>query len=139
MASLLVEAYKLDTKVNGPLETKFDDLKDSWGKDKANILVKLGISVGTGDKWEPNKSVTKAEAAQFIAKTDKQFGTEAAKVESAKAVTTQKVEVKFNKAVEKLTKEDIKVTNKANNDKALVKEVTLSEDKNLLQLNYMVT
>ncbi|GAB6469791.1 S-layer homology domain-containing protein [Bacillus paranthracis] len=129
MASLLVEAYKLDTKVNGPLETKFDDLKDSWGKDKANILVKLGISVGTGDKWEPNKSVTKAEAAQFIAKTDKQFGTEAAKVESAKAVTTQKVEVKFNKAVEKLTKEDIKVTNKANNDKALVKEVTLSEDK----------
>ena len=27
MASLLVEAYKLDTKVNGPLETKFDDLK----------------------------------------------------------------------------------------------------------------
>ncbi|MFQ6177842.1 S-layer homology domain-containing protein [Bacillus paranthracis] len=129
MASLLVEAYKLDTKVNGPLETKFDDLKDSWGKDKANILVKLGISVGTGDKWEPNKSVTKAEAAQFIAKTDKQFGTTAAKVESAKAVTTQKVEVKFNKAVEKLTKEDIKVTNKANNDKALVKEVTLSEDK----------
>ena len=74
MASLLVEAYKLDTKVDGPLETKFDDLKDSWGKDKANILVKLGISVGTGDKWEPNKSVTKAEAAQFIAKTDKQFG-----------------------------------------------------------------
>ncbi|HHQ8912157.1 TPA: S-layer protein Sap [Bacillus cereus] len=129
MASLLVEAYKLDTKVNGPLETKFDDLKDSWGKDKANILVKLGISVGTGDKWEPNKSVTKAEAAQFIAMTDKQFGTEAAKVESAKAVTTQKVEVKFSKAVEKLTKEDIKVTNKANNDKVLVKEVTLSEDK----------
>ncbi|MDG0948191.1 S-layer homology domain-containing protein [Bacillus paranthracis] len=129
MASLLVEAYKLDTKVNGPLETKFDDLKDSWGKDKANILVKLGISVGTGDKWEPNKSVTKAEAAQFIAKTDKQFGTTATTVESAKAVTTQKVEVKFNKAVEKLTKEDIKVTNKANNDKVLVKEVTLSEDK----------
>ncbi|WP_395761213.1 S-layer protein Sap [Bacillus sp. 3G2] len=129
MASLLVEAYKLDTKVDGPLETKFDDLKDSWGKDKANILVKLGISVGTGDKWEPNKSVTKAEAAQFIAKTDKQFGTAAVTVESAKAVTTQKVEVKFNKAVEKLTKEDIKVANKANNDKVLVKEVTLSEDK----------
>ncbi|PFV84657.1 S-layer protein [Bacillus sp. AFS059628] len=129
MASLLVSAYKLDTKVDGPLETKFDDLKDSWGKDKANILVKLGISVGTGDKWEPNKSVTKAEAAQFIAKTDKQFGTTATTVESAKAVTTQKVEVKFNKSVEKLTKEDIKVTNKANNDKVLVKEVTLSEDK----------
>ena len=68
MASLLVEAYKLDTKVDGPLETKFDDLKDSWGKDKANILVKLGISVGTGDKWEPNKSVTKAEALNLLLK-----------------------------------------------------------------------
>lgn len=31
--------------------------------------------------------------------------------------------------MKKLTKEDIKVTNKANNDKVLVKEVTLSEDK----------
>ncbi|KHA24848.1 S-layer protein [Bacillus anthracis] len=130
MASLLVEAYKLDTKVNGTPATKFKDLETlNWGKEKANILVELGISVGTGDQWEPKKTVTKAEAAQFIAKTDKQFGTEAAKVESAKAVTTQKVEVKFSKAVEKLTKEDIKVTNKANNDKVLVKEVTLSEDK----------
>ncbi|PGS38110.1 S-layer protein [Bacillus cereus] len=130
MASLLVEAYKLDTKVNGTPATKFKDLETlNWGKEKANILVELGISVGTGDKWEPKKSVTKAEAAQFIAKTDKQFGTAAVTVESAKAVTTQKVEVKFNKAVEKLTKEDIKVANKANNDKVLVKEVTLSEDK----------
>ncbi|MGU3370009.1 S-layer homology domain-containing protein [Bacillus mycoides] len=129
MAAMLVPAFKLDTKVTGTPETKFDDLQDSWGKDKANILVELGISVGTGGKWEPNKSVTKAEAAQFIAKTDKDFGTAAVTVESAKAVTTQKVEVKFNKAVEKLTKEDVKVANKANNDKALVKEVTLSEDK----------
>ncbi|PEC85686.1 S-layer protein Sap [Bacillus cereus] len=130
MASLLVEAYKLDTKVNGTPATKFKDLETlNWGKEKANILVELGISVGTGDQWEPKKTVTKAEAAQFIAKTDKQFGTEAAKVESAKAVTTQKVEVKFSKAVEKLTKEDVKVANKANNDKVLVKDVKLSEDK----------
>ena len=102
MASLLVEAYKLDTKVDGPLETKFDDLKDSWGKDKANILVKLGISVGTGDKWEPNKSVTKAEAAQFIAKTDKQFGQkEEAKVESVKVLNSKEVEVKFATEINK--------------------------------------
>ncbi|WP_346817590.1 S-layer homology domain-containing protein [Bacillus paramobilis] len=106
MASLLVEAYKLDTKVNGPLETKFDDLKDSWGKDKANILVNLGISVGTGDKWEPNKSVTKAEAAQFIAMTDKQFGQkEEAKVESIKAVNAKEIEVKLGATVKE---EDVK-------------------------------
>ncbi|WP_088292442.1 S-layer homology domain-containing protein [Bacillus mycoides] len=130
MASMLVEAYKLDTKVNGTPATKFPDLEKTWGKAKANILVELGISAGTtATTWEPEKTVTKAEAAQFIAKTDKDFGTAAVTVESAKAVTTQKVEVKFNKAVEKLTKEDVKVANKANNDKALVKEVTLSEDK----------
>ncbi|HDR7280043.1 MULTISPECIES: S-layer homology domain-containing protein [Bacillus cereus group] len=129
MASMIVKAYKLEDKVSGELETKFSDLEKHWGKKDANILVALGITNGTGNGWEPDKSVTRAEAAKFIAKTDKEFGTEAVKVDSAKAVTTQKVEVKFSKAVEKLTKEDIKVTNKANNDKALVKEVTLSEDK----------
>ncbi|WP_242254887.1 N-acetylmuramoyl-L-alanine amidase [Bacillus cereus group sp. BfR-BA-01379] len=71
MASLLVEAYKLESKVNGIPATKFKDLETlNWGKEKANILVELGISLGTGEKWEPKKTVTKAEAAQFIAKTD---------------------------------------------------------------------
>ncbi|MGE6346922.1 N-acetylmuramoyl-L-alanine amidase [Bacillus mycoides] len=70
MASLLVEAYKLDSKVNGTPATKFSDLEKSWGKAKANILVELGISVGTGNKWEPEKTLTKAEAAQFIKKAD---------------------------------------------------------------------
>ncbi|MED2038206.1 S-layer protein Sap [Bacillus wiedmannii] len=129
MATMIVKAYKLDGKVSGQLETKFSDLKDHWGEKAANILVALDITNGTGNGWEPDKSVTRAEAAKFIAKTDKEFGTEAVKVESAKAVTSQKLEVKFSKAVEKLTKEDVKVTNKANNDKALVKNVTLSEDK----------
>ncbi|EJS10577.1 S-layer homology domain-containing protein [Bacillus mycoides] len=106
MASMLIEAYKLDTKVNGTPETKFKDLEDSWGKAKANSLVELGISVGTGDKWEPNKTVTKAEAAQFIAKTDKQFGQkEAATVESVKAINAKEVEVKLGATVKE---EDVK-------------------------------
>ena len=129
MASLLVEAYKLDTKVDGPLETKFDDLKDSWGKDKANILVKLGISVGTGDKWEPNKSVTKAEAAQFIAKTDKQFGgqKEEAKVESIKAVNAKEIEVKFGAEVQ-----DVTAANFAISQEGMTFDAPkLSKDKNL--------
>ena len=71
MASLLVEAYKLESRVNGTPATKFKDLETlNWGKEKANILVALGISVGTGDRWEPKKILTKAEAAQFITKTD---------------------------------------------------------------------
>ncbi|MGH0430573.1 S-layer homology domain-containing protein [Bacillus hominis] len=106
MAAMLVPAFKLDTKVTGTPETKFDDLQDSWGKDKANILVELGISVGTGGKWEPNKAVTKAEAAQFIAKTDMQFGQkEEAKVESIKAINAKEIEVKLGATVKE---EDVK-------------------------------
>ncbi|HGP3674445.1 TPA: S-layer homology domain-containing protein [Bacillus pacificus] len=73
-ASMLVSAYNLKDKVNGELVTTFDDLRKHWGEEKANILINLGISVGTGTKWEPNKTVTRAEAAQFIALTDKKYG-----------------------------------------------------------------
>ncbi|MGG3375930.1 MULTISPECIES: S-layer protein EA1 [Bacillus] len=73
-ASMLVSAYNLKDKVNGELVTTFEDLLDHWGEEKANILINLGISVGTGGKWEPNKTVTRAEAAQFIALTDKKYG-----------------------------------------------------------------
>ncbi|RWS39140.1 S-layer homology domain-containing protein [Bacillus mycoides] len=72
-AAMLVSAYNLKDKVNGELVTTFDDLRDTWGEEKANILINLGISVGTGGKWEPTKSVSRAEAAQFIALTDKKY------------------------------------------------------------------
>ena len=72
-ASMLVSAYNLKEKVNGTLVTTFDDLRGHWGEEKANILINLGISVGIDGKWEPNKTVTRAEAAQFIALTDKKF------------------------------------------------------------------
>ncbi|MBE7104845.1 S-layer homology domain-containing protein [Bacillus cereus] len=152
MASLLVEAYKLDTKVTGTPATKFKDLEDSWGKAKANILVELGISVGTGDKWEPNKTVTKAEAAQFIAKTDKQFGQkEEAKVESIKAINAKEIEVKLGATVKeedvknaKFTlsqgaNNEIKVTAKIGEDKKSV-ILTLEGTKKLENNNaYVVT
>ena len=83
-ASMLVSAYNLKDKVNGELVTTFEDLLDHWGEEKANILINLGISVGTGTKWEPNKTVTRAEAAQFIALTDKKYG----KKDNAQAYVT---------------------------------------------------
>ena len=83
-ASMLVSAYNLKDKVNGELVTTFEDLLDHWGEEKANILINLGISVGTGGKWEPNKTVTRAEAAQFIALTDKKYG----KKDNAQAYVT---------------------------------------------------
>ncbi|RWS39139.1 S-layer homology domain-containing protein [Bacillus mycoides] len=129
MASMLVEAYKLDTKVTGTPETKFDDLKDSWGKDKANILVELGISAGTtATTWEPTKSVTKAEAAQFIAKTDMQFGQKAeAKVESIKAINAKEIEVKFGTEVKDVTTANLSIVE--GTTERGIKSVELSKDK----------
>ncbi|KXY42277.1 hypothetical protein AT257_20190 [Bacillus cereus] len=102
MATMIVKAYKLDSKVSGELETKFPDLIPHWGKDAANILVALDITNGTGNGWEPDKSVTRAEAAKFIAKTDMQFGQkEEAKVEAVKVLNSKEVEVKFATEINK--------------------------------------
>ena len=71
MASMLVQAYSLDKKIIGELPTQFKDLEPHWGKKQANILVALEISMGTGNGWNPEGTVTRAEAAQFIAMADK--------------------------------------------------------------------
>ncbi|MBE7121904.1 S-layer homology domain-containing protein [Bacillus cereus] len=116
-ASMLVSAYNLKDKVNGELVTTFDDLRDTWGEEKANILINLGISVGTGGKWEPNKSVSRAEAAQFIALTDKKYG----KKDNAQAYVT---DVKISEPT-KLTLTGTGL------DKLSADDVTLEGDKAL--------
>ena len=128
MASMIVKAYKLDGKVSGQLETKFSDLNDHWGEKDANILVALGITNGTGNGWEPDKSVTRAEAAKFIAKTDMQFGQKAeAKVESIKAINAKEIEVKFGTEVKDVTAANFAVVE---GSKELdIEKVELSEDK----------
>ncbi|MES5891909.1 MULTISPECIES: S-layer homology domain-containing protein [Bacillus cereus group] len=71
MATMLVQAYQLDLKVNGELPTLFNDVKDHWGEKFINILVELGISSGIdGTQWQPDKSITRAEAARLVAVTD---------------------------------------------------------------------
>ncbi|WP_044737534.1 S-layer homology domain-containing protein [Bacillus nitratireducens] len=71
MATMLVQAYQLDSKVNGELPTLFNDVKDHWGEKFINILVELGISSGIdGTQWQPDKSITRAEAARLVAVTD---------------------------------------------------------------------
>jgi uncharacterized protein YvpB len=72
MATILVQAYQLDSKVNGELPTLFNDVKGHWGEKFINILVELGISSGIdGTQWQPDKSITRAEAARLVAVTDK--------------------------------------------------------------------
>ncbi|MGN4444760.1 S-layer homology domain-containing protein [Bacillus cereus group sp. MYBK79-1] len=130
MATMIVKAYKLDSKISGELETKFPDLIPHWGKDAANILVALDITNGTGNGWEPDKAVTRAEAAKFIAKTDMQFGQkEEAKVESIKAINAKEIEVKLGATVTEETVKNAKFTlsQGANNETPV--NAKIGEDK----------
>ncbi len=72
MASMVANAYKLENKVTKNSITTFEDLKGHWGERYANILIQTEISKGTedGENWSPNRPITRAEAAQFIAKSD---------------------------------------------------------------------
>ncbi|MDA2177494.1 N-acetylmuramoyl-L-alanine amidase [Bacillus cereus] len=70
MATMLVNAYKLQSTPNHNEQVKFKDLKGHWGEKYANILIGLKISNGTENGWQPNRFITRAEAAQLTAKTD---------------------------------------------------------------------
>ncbi|GAB6254053.1 MULTISPECIES: S-layer homology domain-containing protein [Bacillus cereus group] len=70
MATMLVNAYKLQSTTNDNGQSKFEDLKGHWGEKYANILIDLKISNGTDNGWQPNRFITRAEAAQLTAKTD---------------------------------------------------------------------
>ncbi|HFU7058122.1 TPA: S-layer homology domain-containing protein [Bacillus cereus] len=70
MATMIVNAYKLQSTPNHNDQSKFEDLKGHWGEKYANILIDLNISNGTDNGWQPNRSITRAEAAQLTAKTD---------------------------------------------------------------------
>ncbi|MFB6731619.1 S-layer homology domain-containing protein [Bacillus mobilis] len=72
MAAMLVNAYKLQDRTNSNGQSTFDDLKGHWGEKHANILIQTEISKGTedGNNWSPNRPITRAEAAQFLAKSD---------------------------------------------------------------------
>ncbi|MEB9909155.1 S-layer homology domain-containing protein [Bacillus anthracis] len=72
MAAMLVNAYKLQDTTNSNGQITFDDLKGHWGEKHANILIQTEISKGTedGNNWSPNRPITRAEAAQFLAKSD---------------------------------------------------------------------
>ncbi|ATI60706.1 MULTISPECIES: N-acetylmuramoyl-L-alanine amidase [Bacillus] len=70
MATMLVNAYKLQSTPNHNDQVRFEDLKGHWGEKYANILIDLKISNGTENGWQPNRFIARAEAAQLTAKTD---------------------------------------------------------------------
>ncbi|EJR83373.1 hypothetical protein IKA_05297 [Bacillus cereus VD169] len=70
MATMLVNAYKLHSTAHENGQSKFEDLKGHWGEKFANVLIDLKISNGTDNGWQPDRFITRAEAAQLTAKTD---------------------------------------------------------------------
>ncbi|MCR6850208.1 S-layer homology domain-containing protein [Bacillus sp. IBL03825] len=70
MATMLVNAYKLQSTAHDNGQSKFEDLKGHWGEKYANILIDLKISAGTDNGWQPNRVITRVEAVQLTAKTD---------------------------------------------------------------------
>lgn len=70
MATMLVNAYKLQSPAKSEKKTIFKDLKGYWGEKYASILIDLGIYKGIDNGWQPDKLVTRVEAAQLTAKAD---------------------------------------------------------------------
>ena len=69
MATMLVNAYKLQSTANHNEQVRFEDLKGHWGEKHANILIDLKISNGTENGWQPNRFITRAERSTYC-KTD---------------------------------------------------------------------
>lgn len=70
MATMLVNAYKLQSPAKSEKKTIFNDLKGHWGEKYASILIDLGISKGTDNGWQPDKLVNRVKVAQLTAKAD---------------------------------------------------------------------
>ncbi|MCU4991507.1 S-layer homology domain-containing protein [Bacillus cereus] len=124
MATMLVNAYKLQSTTNNNGQSKFEDLKGHWGERFANILIDLKISVGTDNGWQPNRFITRAEAAQLTAKSDQiqkntnkqvENGTKADSISKVKQSTTQSDKLQNNTTqpfIEKNNKQTGKVIEK---------------------------
>ena len=109
MAQILVNAYGFKADENN--KVTFNDIDNlSWATAKSSIetLASLGLVKGYGDNtFQPNKVVSREEAAQFIYNAMNYKKTEA-KVVSATPINAKQVEVKFGTEVSIDTKDATK-------------------------------
>ncbi|PGZ61820.1 hypothetical protein COE58_08585 [Bacillus cereus] len=109
MAQILVNAYGFKADENN--KQTFNDIDGlSWATAKSSIetLASLGLISGYGDgTFQPNKVVSREEAAQFIYNAMNYKKTEA-KVVSATPINAKQVEVKFGTEVSIDTKDAAK-------------------------------
>ncbi|MED0997189.1 S-layer homology domain-containing protein [Bacillus mobilis] len=107
MAQILVNAYGFKADENN--KKTFNDIDGlSWATAKSSIetLASLGLISGYGDgTFQPNKVVSREEAAQFIYNAMNYNKQPEAKVVSATPINAQEVEVKFGT---ELNKDEVK-------------------------------
>ncbi|WP_226545564.1 S-layer homology domain-containing protein [Bacillus thuringiensis] len=109
MAQILVNAYGFKADENN--KKTFNDLEGlGWATAKSSIetLASLGLISGYGDgTFQPNKVVSREEAAQFIYNA-MDYKKPEAKVVSATPINAKQVEVKFGTEVNIDTKDEAK-------------------------------
>lgn len=107
MAKMTVKAY--DLKLDANADVSFTD-NTGWGKDDIQVLASLGIVNGYGDMFKPNGKVTRAESVVFVHRSEVDsvrvpVAYNAAAVTSVSAINAMKLEVNFNKEVNKVEAE----------------------------------
>ncbi|MEI5887859.1 S-layer homology domain-containing protein [Bacillus albus] len=121
MATMLVNAYKLQSPAKSEKKIIFKDLKGHWGEKYASILIDLGISKGTDNGWQPDKLVTRVEAAQLTAKADALQNRGGGSLNSSKEKISNKKEEYMDGVVSSIIREEngdyIKVTYNDNDGK----------------------
>lgn len=107
-AKMVVDAYGLTLKADGP-KASFTDVNDSkWYADYIKILFSHGLITGTtGTTFSPDAQIKRADFAKLLTVTDWEKGSTlekpegaAAEVDSVTGVNAKTIEVKFTKAID---------------------------------------
>ncbi|MGO4890250.1 S-layer homology domain-containing protein [Anaerobacillus sp. MEB173] len=112
LAKMVVELYELEADADVTIPFT-DTVKGAWYEAAVNTLYSLGVVEGTTKTtFAPNATVTRAQAAVFVHRTE----VEEVRVElpappapaelavaSVSAINSKQIQIKFNKAVEKTT------------------------------------
>ncbi len=123
MATMLVNAYKLQSTTHDNSQSKFEDLKGHWGERYADILIDLKISNGTDNGWQPNRVITRVEAVQLTAKTDmlsREMNSELKEKDYTSTNTFLNQHQKFSGKVIKKTEDGLVVSGKNSSIYAIV-------------------
>ncbi|TKH32228.1 S-layer homology domain-containing protein, partial [Bacillus cereus] len=127
---------------NNNAQSKFEDLTGHWGEKYANILIDLKISNGTDNGWQPNRFITRSEAAQLTAKTDmlsKEIKGELREKVSSKDIDVKSKEVELISIENRSLTTETAVSTQNNKEKTLLNQhkkrsgkVTAKTEKSLI-------